>query len=252
MELNATIGTRRYAVKLDNAHDISIHVNFETPSLSAFGAAPASHQPYTAGTFIGDVTQGGSCNCDMLNFAPHLHGTHTESIGHITREKTPALSALEESLIPATVISVLPENNVITGESIKTAIANTEPAFLKALVIRTLPNTDSKRTAQYGRDPAPYFSADAMELIVASNVQHLLCDLPSVDKMDDGGKLQNHRLFWELPPGSTTGNSNKTITELIYVNNTVTDGSYLLNLQLAPLVVDATSSRPLLYEIEPL
>ncbi|MBK9767712.1 MAG: hypothetical protein IPP63_12210 [Chloracidobacterium sp.] len=37
-----------------------------------------------------------------------------------------------------------------------------------------------------------------------------------------------------------------TITELIYVPNEVSDGVYLLNLQIAPFATDAAPSRPML------
>jgi hypothetical protein len=40
-----------------------------------------------------------------------------------------------------------------------------------------------------------------------------------------------------------------TITEFIYVPNKVKDGSYILNLQIAPFENDATPSKPVLYEI---
>jgi hypothetical protein len=41
-----------------------------------------------------------------------------------------------------------------------------------------------------------------------------------------------------------------TITELIFVENEVRDGSYLLNLQMASFVNDASPSKPVLYKIE--
>jgi len=41
----------------------------------------------------------------------------------------------------------------------------------------------------------------------------------------------------------------RTITELIYVPNSVTDGEYLLELQVAAFENDASPSRPVLYNI---
>jgi arylformamidase len=68
--------------------------------------------------------------------------------------------------------------------------------------------------------------------------------------MDDG-KLLNHRVFWNVNPGSFEVNKNSrinsTITELIYVPNEVPDGEYLLNLQIAPFNSDAAPSRPVLF-----
>jgi hypothetical protein len=40
-----------------------------------------------------------------------------------------------------------------------------------------------------------------------------------------------------------------TITEFIYVPNTIEDGTYFLNLLIAPFENDATPSKPVLYEI---
>ena len=43
---------------------------------------------------------------------------------------------------------------------------------------------------------------------------------------------------------------NCTITEMIYVNDAVKDGSYILNLQFASFENDASPSKPVLYKIE--
>jgi hypothetical protein len=40
-----------------------------------------------------------------------------------------------------------------------------------------------------------------------------------------------------------------TITDFIYVPNTIEDGEYLLNLMIAPFENDATPSKPILYKI---
>jgi hypothetical protein len=40
-----------------------------------------------------------------------------------------------------------------------------------------------------------------------------------------------------------------TITEFIFVPNTVLDGTYFLNLQIAPFENDATPSKPILYKV---
>jgi hypothetical protein len=43
---------------------------------------------------------------------------------------------------------------------------------------------------------------------------------------------------------------NATITEMIFVNDKVQDGSYLLNLQIASFENDASPSKPILFEIK--
>ncbi len=129
---------------------------------------------------------------------------------------------------------------------------------LSALIIRTLPNDESKLTRQYGTtnlilsNIPPFFSTEAMEYIVGLGVKHLLVDLPSIDRMYDEGKLSNHRIFWNVEQGSFETNPdtliNSTITELIYVPNEIKDGNYLLNLQIAPFMADASPSRPILFK----
>ncbi|MGR9108050.1 MAG: cyclase family protein, partial [Gammaproteobacteria bacterium] len=92
------------------------------------------------------------------------------------------------------------------------------------------------------------------EEIVRHEVRHLLVDLPSIDRLDDGGHLSNHRIFWELPEKGPALNgrnlSDKTITELIFAPDEIADGYYLLNLQIAPLVSDAAPSRPVIFAVE--
>jgi hypothetical protein len=93
-----------------------------------------------------------------------------------------------------------------------------------------------------------------MSYIVSLGVTHLLVDLPSVDRMYDEGRLSAHHIFWNLPPGShaTPGQveQKRSITELIYVEDRVPDGSYALNIQIASFDCDAAPSRPFLFELE--
>ena len=266
MELTALIGTRRYAVNLKNPHDLSIPVSFEGSGLSAFGAPLPTRHAFAAEGFIGDVAQGGSCNCDVLQFIPHTSGTHTESIGHILSSPMPIPAMLEDSLIPATLITVTPvnqpaehympalapEDKVITRAALESVLSLKNNEFHEALIIRTLPNSIQKQTMDYSQNPPPFFSTEAMEFILSLGVRHLLVDLPSIDRLQDEGRLSNHHRFWERVREDAPAPCPKTITELIYVADRIADGQYILNLQLAPLMVDAAPSRPLLYRITPL
>ena len=85
-----------------------------------------------------------------------------------------------------------------------------------------------------------------MEIIIESGIKHFLIDLPSVDKEVDGGELVAHHAFWEHPKNT---NFERTITELVYVPNSIPDGFYLLNLQIASFENDASPSKPVLYAI---
>ena len=111
-----------------------------------------------------------------------------------------------------------------------------------------LPNPRSKRNRRWaGASPHPYFTREAAALLRDQSVQHVLVDVPSLDRADDGGRMIAHRTFWEL---ASTGHATtppalgRTITELIYVPDAVADGPGLLNLQVSPLGNDAVPSRP--------
>ena len=91
-----------------------------------------------------------------------------------------------------------------------------------------------------------------MTLIQKLGINHLVVDLPSVDRMADDGILGNHRIFWSEgmnPTGEVNPESEKTITELVYIPNTVEDGFYFLDIQIPHFVCDAAPSRPLLYPV---
>ena len=83
--------------------------------------------------------------------------------------------------------------------------------------------------------------------MVDKGIEHLLIDLPSVDREEDGGLLAGHKAFWKLPaPG---GREHCTITEMIYVDPSISDGLYLLNIQTPSMTLDACPSRPVLFNM---
>ena len=122
-------------------------------------------------------------------------------------------------------------------------------------MVRTVPNATSKLAARYdGGSPPAYLTAAAGELLAALGCDHVIVDLPSLDRMADGGKLAAHRAFFGLPAGSRAlGQARRahcTITELAFIADEVADGRYLLDLQLAPFARDAAPSRPLLLPLD--
>ena len=98
-----------------------------------------------------------------------------------------------------------------------------------------------------------YLLEEAAVYLKAKGIKHLLIDLPSVDKEHDGGFLLAHKAFWNVKNVNklnADARLNCTITEMIYVNDTILDGSYILNLQIASFENDASPSKPVLYKIE--
>ena len=251
-------------------HDLSIPLAFDEPQPTFFGAPRAREHVVRAGAFVGDVREGGSCNCSTYTLTPHCNGTHTECAGHLTRDRMSVRDACTAALHVALLVSVAPvaaretdessdpepaPSDMLVTRAALEAAANTLafPSF-DALVVRTMPNDETKRSRDYDRQPAAFFSAEAIRWIVARNVEHLVTDLPSLDRANDHGRLTAHRLFWSLPPRATVLADNTrrhaTVTELAFVPNTVFDGAYLLNLQVAPFAGDAAPSRPILLPLQ--
>jgi hypothetical protein len=95
--------------------------------------------------------------------------------------------------------------------------------------------------------------AKAAVFIREMGIQHLLIDLPSVDREHDEGKLLAHKAFWNVKDVNQVNDDarfNCTITEMIYVDEKVKDGSYILNLQFASFENYASPSKPILYSLE--
>jgi kynurenine formamidase len=124
--------------------------------------------------------------------------------------------------------------------------------FSEALIIRTLPNNESKKSLKYSNTNPPYLDEKAAIFIRELGIKHLLIDLPSVDKEHDDGKLLAHKAFWNVKNILTINSDSRmdcTITEMIFVPNTILDGNYILNLQIAAFENDASPSKPILYKI---
>lgn len=236
-----------YEINLDDGNDISI----PSGQVNCFYAPPYVSEPHTEGDFTGSVKKGAPVNFFNVFLNPHGHGTHTECVGHITVEQETISETLEVFHFVADLITVNPHigfngDRIISSEDIQAKIKD---RGINALIVRTLPNNIDKLVRDYsGTNPA-YFSPRAMEYIVGLGIRHLLVDVPSVDREDDGGLLLCHKSFWQLQDGKR---SSSTITELIYVPNRIPDGRYFLNLQVAPFNLDAAPSRPVIYHMHPI
>ena len=270
MIVEVTINSRKTVLDLDNPLDISIPMQFNGQQPNAYNVKPASSKPYEIGNFIGDTRLGGSCNFEEYTIVPHCNGTHTECVGHISEERIAIKNILRSAFFPAVLITVQPVSHsqtsdtyipalnpddlIITSDSVISAVSNYNKENIDALVIRTLPNDETKKSRRYIDNPPPFFSVEAMKAIAGSGINHLLVDIPSVDRTFDGGIMSAHHIYWDVEHGShkvNKGNhSLKTITEMIYVPDEIKDGEYFLNLQVAPFVSDASPSRPILFKIK--
>ena len=248
MIIHVTFSNRQYTVDLNQPYDISLPLQAGNENPNCYWAEPVKMETIRSGDFIGSVREGGSVNYQKLSITPHGNGTHTECYGHISSDNATLNKCLTEFHFFAEVISVTPEQTasgdfIITHKSLVEKIKSTS---VQAIVIRTLPNVDAKRTARYSGTNPPYLSHEAAAYLVELGVKHLLIDLPSVDRESDGGKLLAHKAFWQFPERTR---KNCTITELVFVADTLKDGLYLLNLQITSLEADASPSKPVLYKL---
>ncbi|MDP4934455.1 MAG: cyclase family protein [Salibacteraceae bacterium] len=228
-----------------NGIDISIPYRTLPKATSAWYVPPVKAEPVRMGDWVGSVAEGGSVNFRNLTLNPHGHGTHTECVGHIALEVHSVNQHLKQWFFDALLITIEPEklgdDLVITKAQIMAAVGDSKP---EALILRTLPNSDKKLFTNYSSSNPPYIEAASAAWMREQNIKHLLLDLPSVDREEDGGALAAHKAFWNYPENPRM---DATITELIYVPNEVADGEYLLNLQVAPIENDASPSRPVLF-----
>jgi len=263
---------REVRIDLSRPFDLSVELDFHGPQARHFGAPRAGSQPCSVPGFSGSVARGASCNCEAITLIPHCNGTHTECAGHLTREPLHAQRVVPRGLLPALLLSIraapsaettetsdpIPQSNdhLVTRAALQAGwpVERQQPRFAaRALVIRTLPNDLAKRTRDYTDVTPPYLTREAAGYLVDRGIEHLVVDLPSIDRSHDEGRLTAHRLFFGLRPGETSlagaARPQCTITELAYIPDEAADGPYLLELQTPAINGDAVPSRPLLYRV---
>jgi arylformamidase len=270
MYLSFDIGETTYRFDTRRPIDISIPLDFYGEQPEAFGIPRASAAFIDAGGFVGDTRRGGSCNCETVTLNPHGNGTHTEGVGHISDQRLGIATLLRQSLVPAVLVSVdvsdavadgsddgglATGDRVVTADAIRAALRvlpHVPSHFYRGLVLRTLPNGPEKRRVGHSGKNPPYLTSAAIRLVRELDVLHFLVDLPSVDREDDGGALSGHRIFWGVEPGVREipePYSSRTITEMIFVDEMIPDGLYMLDLQIPAFQLDAAPSRPMLYAV---
>ncbi|MCB0475801.1 MAG: cyclase family protein [Flavobacteriaceae bacterium] len=233
--------SRKLQIDLEQPLDISLPLRMSKSNVIAW------YQKEPTFKKIRSVAKNHVTNFNGIYFAPHAHGTHTECVGHITKEFQSVNQHLKQFFFLAEVITVVPERMdkdfVISKKQVQHALGNKKR---DAVVIRTLPNTDEKLSKKYSHTNPPYLLEEVAVYLREKGVEHLLVDLPSIDKESNDSQLIGHHAFW-----NTKGKIryNATITELIFVPNQVEDGEYFLSLQIAPFENDASPCKPVLYKV---
>jgi kynurenine formamidase len=245
-------------IRTEKPIDLSISIHTGDDAVLAWYCEPIRLEPVMTDRFIGEVKQGGAVNFKNLFMNPHGNGTHTECVGHISHEEYSINQCLKEFHFISVVVTVEPQtemnpdekqDRIISKDLLENAVSKLGGllADVNALVVRSSPNPSSKCSFNYSNTNPTYFSKEAIEYVNELGVDHLIVDLPSIDREEDGGELIGHHVFWDYPNNPQT---QKTITELVYVPEAVQDGKYFMNIQITSLENDASPSKIVLFEIE--
>ncbi len=268
MKLGVHIAGKRWTIDAGASVELAIPLAFEGEQPRAFGLPPAQSKAVADGDFIGDTRRGGSANCETVQLTAHANGTHTEGVGHLTEERISVGDTVARPLLLATVLSAPirrlaevqesyggssePTDRVLCARDLQQAqkACAADDFFLESLVIRC--QSFDSHCDHSGTNP-PYLTTQAVEWLRDIGCEHLLVELPSVDRESDGGTLPNHHLFFGIERHSraTEKSRRRTITELIAVPDEVRDGPYALSLRFARFESDAAPSRPILYPLRP-
>ena len=256
---------QNYKINTKESIDISIPFNFNGEQPNFYDVNPGLLTPLKSGETTFSVSAGAGCNVAEISMNIHCTGTHTEGVGHLLENPGDIGMVLTDIMIPAILITVAPisfgdikesyhcavDDNewVISRNAIQYEFEKWKELKPRALIIRTTPNIEEKKFFQFKKNIPPFFTNDALKYIYHLEIEHLIVDLPSLDRMSDNGILGNHRIFWgsgENVTGDVNPNSKNTITELVFIENNVQDGFYFLNIQLPHFVCDTAPSRPIL------
>jgi kynurenine formamidase len=248
MKITTQWQQKNWEIDLGSPIDLSLPLLNGKQNPNAFHIPFPRFEPITVGDFVGSVAKGSGANCENLFINAHGNGTHTECIGHITIEPHSITDCLKVFHVMAQLISL----TLVQTESGDFIVPNKElkdwlNPNVEAVIIRTLPNTDAKRLQHYsGKNPA-YILPELAQFLAQAGIKHLLLDLPSVDREEDGGSMLAHKAFWQFPENPRW---DATISEMVFVPNEVADGNYFLNLQIASIGSDASPSKPVIYPLK--
>jgi len=231
--------------KLDHCIDITISLNFAGLNPNAYHASSPAEEVIKMGTFVGSVAKGGAVNYTKISLTPHGNGTHTECYGHISPDAEATIDKASKFLLTAFVVEVETKkqghDQLITLEDLKLALGNNKP---EAIIIKTLPNSENKLTQVYSGKNPTYPEPGIGAWLAGIGVEHWVIDLPSVDREEDGGKLINHRDFWQHPHATRVY---ALITELAFIPEYTKSGWYVLQWSACRWKTDAAPSRLLIY-----
>ena len=129
--------------------DISLSLSDTERNPKAWYVDAPVFEPVRTEHYTGSVAEGGSVNFRNIFFNPHGHGTHTECLGHITEEVYSINKTIKEFFFKSQLISIKPKQELNEDGAMDSIILEDQLDNLKnveALIIRTLPNQESKKS----------------------------------------------------------------------------------------------------------
>lgn len=235
-----------YEVNLSQGIDCGSTFGDEKREPSAWYVNPVRIEPVKMDDWTGSVAQGSSVNFYEVQLNPHGNGTHTECYGHIDKGHQKLNDHLKEThgwiYFQRLPIRELNGDRVLLLEDLKIPDGGF-PEFV-GIEAEGLPFP-----GHFSNTNPPYIEAALCKRLADLGVKHLLTNLPSVDREEDGGALAAHRAFWNYPDAIR---EEATITEFTNFDASLKAGLYFINLQTANIHSDAVPSRPVLYEVKAL
>ncbi|MBR9978292.1 MAG: cyclase family protein [Bacteroidetes bacterium] len=167
MTVECMIDGQSYRIDFRQGRSIAIPLRFGGAQPNSYDVPAANARAYEDGVFIGDTRRGGSCNFDVVTLIPHCNGTHTECVGHISRERISIEQILQPALSPATLLSVTPVDARSSGEHYEPA-ADDGDLFITADSIRkgllATPVTTENQRESSGTETVASASIDAKQI----------------------------------------------------------------------------------------
>ncbi len=227
-------------IDLDKAIEISTPLIPGKSEPKAWYAPNFQAEPVREGDFLGSLEEGGFVNFMNLSLNPHGNGTHTESAAHVYKNARSINKTLKNTYFKTFLTSSKGQQEI--GPEILENLKDD----VEAIVIRTAPNKVTDKLKDFSNTNPAFLSIELIQEITNRGIKHIIIDLPSIDPEYDDGAVQAHKLFF----GSEENTNANTITELVYVPDTIKDGIYMCNIQIPPFEIDAAPSRVFLYEIQ--